>query len=262
MRWPRSLKRAAESPAPMKTTTASARAPACNHRRKDLLGTGNWLPGTVLISITCPGVSRFAHRCDDGNLHGDGVWHERDDGAEDHDDQADPDPRNQRIHMGFDDGASGGFVLAFINQIEIAHQKKIFAKARINSRQGLRLLAGFIEAALRIHCRNLFAASKHVDNGPLIAVIGIVILRERLADQRVGTNKDLFPKSHFFFDFFIKRSAEDSDDYQRDAEVDDVSAIAAGVAAAQLNHRGEKILISLSRDNAPSPKKFGDDGED
>src|ERR1019366_7208035 len=142
MRWPRSLKRAESSPAPMKTTTASASAAACNQRGREIM--------EDFISVPCSHMRRSTNRRSCGNLDGGGIRHQCDDGAEDHDDQADPNPRDQRIQVRFNDGPSGGLVLTFIDQIDVAHQKEIFAEAGINPGECLRLLAGFIEAALRI----------------------------------------------------------------------------------------------------------------
>ncbi len=196
-------------------------------------------------------MRRSTNRTTCRNRHGDGVWHERDDGAEDHDDQAHPDPGNQRIHVRFNDRTPSRFVPSFINQIEIAHQKQVFTEARINTWQSLRLLAGFIKAAFGIHGRDLLAAAEHVDDRPLVAVVGIVVLRVRLADQSVGADRNLVAKRHFFFDFFIERSPEDSNDYQRYAEVDDVSAVAPRVSVAELNHGRDQILLRLAGDDTP-----------
>src|SRR6266852_8577955 len=184
MRWPRSLKRAESSPAPMNTITAPASAAACNQRLQRIQSCcgRRQLPSSArlgrarapvptqdaesalneiddFISVTCSHMSRSANRRGCGHLDGYGIRYECDDGAKDHDDQADPNPRDQRIQVRFNDGASGGFVLAFIDQIDVGHQKQIFAEAGVNARQGLRLLAGLIEAALGIHGRNLLAAA-------------------------------------------------------------------------------------------------------
>src|ERR1700694_4883810 len=195
MRWPRSLKRAESSPAPMKTITATASAAACNQRLKRVqsccgrrqlpsfarLGrarapvpTQDSVPSLDtesaldeiedFISVTCSYMRRSANRRGCGHLDGDGIRHERDDGAEDHDDQTDPDPRDQRIQVRFNDGPSSGLVLAFIDQIDVVYQEQIFAEAGVNAGQGLRLLTGFVEAARGIHGRNLLAAAKHVDD--------------------------------------------------------------------------------------------------
>src|SRR5260221_2527643 len=272
MRWPRSLKRAESSPAPMKRKTAVVRMKAWSRRRAGLPGMGQtcvlarWpsaakaaidFPAPTarlkprpfktksrtrfedFISITCPHMSRSANRRGCGYLDGDGIRHECDDGAEDHDDQADPDPRDQRIQVRFNDGTSGGLVLAFIDQINVVHQEQIFAEAGINARQGLRLLAGFVEAALGIHGRNLLAAAEYIDDRPLVAIVRIVVLRVGLADERIRAKRDFVAKAHFFFDFSIKGSPEDSNDHQRHAEVDDVSAVTARITVAELQHRGE-----------------------
>ena len=164
--------------------------------------------------------------------------------------------------MRFNDGLSGGFVPAFIDEIEVAHQKEIFAKAGVDARQRLRLLAGLIETALGIHGRNLLAAAEHVDDRPLVAIVGIVVLRVGLTDQRVGADVNFVAEAHFFFNFFIERSAQDPNDDQRHAEVDDVSAIAARVSVAQMNHGGKQVLMALAGDDAASAKEFGNNGED
>src|SRR6202795_607143 len=113
MRWPRSLKRAELSPAPMKTTTATVSAAACKQRRERIqsccgrrqlpscarLGRARASVPTQatesalseiedFISVTCSHMRRSANRRGCGHLDGDGVRHECDDSAEDHDDQA------------------------------------------------------------------------------------------------------------------------------------------------------------------------------
>ena len=130
------------------------------------------------------------------------IRHERYYRPEDHDDQADPDPGNQRVQVRFDDRAAGGFVFAFIDQINIGHEKKILAEAGINPRQGLRLAAGFIEAAFGIHGRDQLAAAEDIDDGPLVGVVRIVVLRVGLADERIGADVDLVAEGHLFFYFF------------------------------------------------------------
>src|SRR5271163_4571618 len=81
------------------------------------------------ISVTRSHMRRSSSRHRRGHVYGRGVRHEGDDGPEDHDDQADPDPGDQRIYVRFDDGASVGLVLAFVDQVEIAHQQEILAEA-------------------------------------------------------------------------------------------------------------------------------------
>src|ERR1700674_5792562 len=133
MRWPRSLKRAKSSPAPMKTITATASAAACKPRLERIksccgrrqvpscarLGrarapvpTQDPVPSQDtesalkeiqdFISVTCSHMSRSANRRGCGHLDGDGIRHECNDGAENHDDQADPNPGDQRIQVRFD----------------------------------------------------------------------------------------------------------------------------------------------------------------
>src|SRR5258708_735702 len=144
-----------------------------------------------------------------------------------------PAPMKVRLN----DGPSGGLVLAFIDQIDIVHQEKVFAEAGVNARQRLRLLAGFIETALGKHGRNLLAAAEHIDDCPLVAIVRIVVLRVGLADERIRADGDFVAKAHFFFDFFVKGSPKNPNDDQGDAEVDDVSAVTARISVAELKHR-------------------------
>src|ERR1700678_1181960 len=228
MRWPRSLKRASLSPVPRKTTTATASAAACKYRR------GEICPPEVEDFISSPRshMRRSAQWRGCGNSDDHGVRHQGDDSSEYHDDQANPDPGHQWIQVCLDDRASGGVVLTFVNQIEIAYQKKVLAEAGVNSRQRLRLSAGFIKPAFGKHSRNLLAVPEYMNDRPLVAVVRIVILRVGLADQRVGAYGNLVAEAHFFFAFAIKGSPENSDDAERDPEVNNVAAIAARVAVA------------------------------
>src|ERR1700722_559273 len=118
----------------------------------------------ALVSCTYRGWSTNLrdHSCWDGN----GIGHESYDRAKHHDDEADPDPWDERVDMRFDDGTSGGLVDAFVNEIEIADEKKIFAEAGVNAGQRLRLLAGLVEAAFGIHGRDLFAAPEDGEYPP------------------------------------------------------------------------------------------------
>jgi len=84
--------------------------------------------------------------------------------------------------VGFDDGASQWFVLAFVDEIEVAHQRNLRGSWD-RCGEGLGLSAGFVETALWEHSRDLLAAAEYVDDRPLVGVVGIVVLREGLADQ-------------------------------------------------------------------------------
>src|ERR1039458_7658071 len=295
MRWPRSLKRAESSPAPMKRKTAAVRMRAWSRRRAGFPGMGQtgvfarWPSAAKAAtdfgaltarlkprSFKAKSRARFEdfmsvprsylRRSPSGhgrrNLHGRGIRHERDDGAEDHDDQANPNPRDQRIQVRFNDGPSGGLVLAFIDQIDVAHQEKIFAEAGVNAREGLRLSAGFIEAALGIHGRNLLAAAKNIDDRPLVGIVGIVVLRVGLTDQGVRADVNFVAKAHFFFNFLVERRPEDSNDYEGDAKVHDVAAVASRIAMVEVNHRGKDVLLALAGNDAASADELGNNGED
>ena len=66
----------------------------------------------------------------------------------------------------------------------------------------------------------------------------------------------LSPKRHFFFDFSIERRAQNSDEYHRHAEVNDVSAVTARIAVPQLHHRREQVLPGVTADDAPAANEL------
>jgi hypothetical protein len=139
------------------------------------------------------------------------------------------------IHVGFNYGAPGGLVLALVNDIDRSRdQQQILAEAGINAGQGLRLLAGFIEAALGIHGRNLLAAAEDIDDRPLVG--SSWDCRPACRTGRPGCTGPtliLSPKAISFSTSLLNGVPEDSDDDQGDAEVDDVAAVAARVSVAE-----------------------------
>ncbi len=53
----------------------------------------------------------------DGCAHGGGIRNQRQDSAENHDHQANPNPRNHGVQMRLNDWAAGVLVLAFIHNV-------------------------------------------------------------------------------------------------------------------------------------------------
>src|SRR5208282_6861441 len=97
---------------------------------------------------------------------------------------------------------------------------------------------------------------------PLIGVIGIVVLRVRLADQGVGADVDFVAKAHFLFHFSVEGRSQDSNDHEGDAEVDNVAAIATRISVVEVNHGREQIHLALAGNHATSANEFGDNGKD
>ena len=157
--------------------------------------------------------------------------------------------------MSLDDRPTGGFVEPFIGQVKILFDR------RANSGERLRLLAGLVKAPLRIHRRDLLVALENVDDRPLIAVIRIVFLGIRLADQGVRADGHLVAIAHFFLFVLIERRSKNSDDHNSHAEVDNISAVAARVAMPQVHHRRQQILAGVARDHAAAADKFRQDSQ-
>src|SRR6266705_6712934 len=98
-----------------------------------------------------------------GYAHGHGIWNQGNHGAGDHDPNAYPNPHHQRIQMDLKNGAASILVQPLI------HQVQIFFEGGTVGDHGSHLLAGFVEAPLRIQSVNLLAAFEHVNDGPLTA---------------------------------------------------------------------------------------------
>src|ERR1035441_3453227 len=79
--------------------------------------------GENFISVACSCVRGCGNRRGCGYRDGDGIGHESDYRSEDHDDQADPDPGHEWVQVRFDDRATGGFVLAFVDQIDVVDRE-------------------------------------------------------------------------------------------------------------------------------------------
>src|SRR6202008_300306 len=104
-------------------------------------------------------------------------------------------------------------------------------------------------------------ALEDVNDCPLVAVVGIVVLRVGLADERVGTDVDFVAETHFLFGVAIEGRTEDSDDDDGYAEVDDVSAIASSVAMIEVQHRAGQAEAGMALDDLSTAHEFRDDGE-
>src|SRR5206468_2619951 len=164
-----------------------------------------------------------------GHAHWDSIWNQGYPGAGDHDPNPYPNPHHQRIQMDLHDGAASILVQPFIYQVQI------FFEVRTVGDHGSHLLAGFVEAPLRIESVNLLAAFEHVDDGPLAAVIRLIFLRVRAADQSVSTETHFVAVTHFLFLVLIESSAGEADHDDDHSEVNDVTAITPGVAMRQLH---------------------------
>src|SRR5205085_7094944 len=125
-----------------------------------------------------------------------------------------------------DDRPASVSVASFVDDVKIFEQEEILLHRGIDTRNRLRLLTRLVEAPLGIHGRDLLIAFEYVDDGPLVAVVGVVVLGIGLADQRVRAEGHLVAESHFFLDIAVESAAKYSNDDQGNAEVHDVAAVA------------------------------------
>ncbi len=99
-----------------------------------------------------------------------GVGDQGQGGAAEDDPDADPDPHDQRVDVGFENWAARVLVQALVDQVEI------FVQGRSYEGHGRSLAAGFVKAALGRESVDLFAAFEYVHNGPLGGVVGKLLV--------------------------------------------------------------------------------------
>src|SRR6202142_843282 len=148
----------------------------------------HWGEREPSVSGSCRGgadLGSGGHTGTHGNGYRNCIGNERDDGAENHDQYANPYPGDQRVQVRLDDGAAGFGVLSLINNIEVFFQRGA------DGRDVLLLLAGIEEAALGIERVDLAAILEDVNDGDVGAVVGILFLGVGAADEGVGADGQL-----------------------------------------------------------------------
>src|ERR1700733_5229116 len=175
-----------------------------------------------------------AHSSGGWNSHRHRVGDQRYYRARNNDPDADPNPHDQRVQMHLNDWLSRLRILAFINYVQIFLRRRAVGDHRRS------LLARFVETALGVERRNLLSAFENVHDRPLAAIIRIVILSVRLADERVSADCHLVAEAHLLLFVLIEDGAGEPDHNDDHAEVNDVSAVAAGVAMCGVDPSGEK----------------------
>src|ERR1700761_1270679 len=199
-----------------------------------------------------------------GGLEG---WDECNAGAEDDDADADPDPVHERVEKDLDDGLVGLGVAAFEDDVNVT------GKCLVDGHHGRGLLAGVVEAALRCKLRDLFAVVEEVEESVVGVVVGVRVLRIRLADELVRTDLQRVAEGHFQLFTLVEGGASDANEEDHDAEGDDVSAVTARVAAREQDCGTEEVFpgpgsnaaisdAALGADDVRPAKELADDGGD
>src|ERR1700737_868657 len=162
--WPRWSKGAAWSPLPTKIKMARQRNPHCMLRRIALRFVMTFASSRIRPQSSAESAPRshrsgaFDEFCRGRAYDGLRLWDQGYTRAHDHDPDADPNPHDQRIQVSFNDGTAGVGIQSFVNQI------KVFRRGGADAWNGLRLLAGLVEAPLGIHRSNLLVALENVDD--------------------------------------------------------------------------------------------------
>src|SRR5215813_9671123 len=117
--------------------------------------------------------------------------------------------------MRLDDGASGVRVLSLINQIQI------FLQSRAHRGHMLLLTACGVEALLRIERVNLLSTFEHLENANIGAVIPILFLRIRLADDIVSADAHVIAEAHLLFGVLIECCTGEADEDDNDSKMNE-----------------------------------------
>ncbi len=137
------------------------------------------------------------------------------------------------------------------------HQVEIFFQRRMQSDHALRLLARLEEPAFRIHRSKRLPVFAHIHNGPLAAVVRVIVLCVRAHRQRVWPDRHALTRRQFALDILIEsRARKTNHDYDH-AEVNDVPAVTSCIAARELHHRREQILPRVASDHPPAADELG-----
>src|ERR1700733_4302258 len=170
------------------------------------------------------------------------IGNQANDGAEREHPKSDPDPRHQREDIGLDDSAL--VVGRQPREINI----EILVQASPDGYLRGRLLAGLVEAPLGIERAQRTPVARHVHRQPLPGV-GVVLALLNVRDvQVVMAHVGVAAGRHFLGDVLIERRAGVADEHEHDAHVDQIAAVAPGVAVCQFDGRGNEPDAVLNAD--------------
>src|SRR6185437_11044881 len=131
------------------------------------------------------------------------VGQQRDQGSKYDDEGADPDPHDERVQIGVQNGLLAGGIIAGIDQVQILE------RARANCHHGLGLVRGFVEAPRGIHRGHILAAALDPDDLGFARKIRIVVLGVALGGQGVRANSHRGSVGHRRLDILIEGGSGD-----------------------------------------------------
>ncbi len=129
----------------------------------------------------------------------------------------------------------------------------------MDGHHGLRLLAGVVDALFGQHLELLLAVLVDVQHGPFGVVVSVGVLGGADLLQGVGRDHELVVDGHLAFLIGVECRAGQPDDDNDHADVDDVAAVAAGVAPGEEVHGGKQILAGLTGNHARAAEEFRQD---
>src|SRR5579862_2585231 len=175
-----------------------------------------------------------------------------DEGAKQHDPIADPDPAHQRENVGLKDIAA--FSIPGSGEINV----KVLVQAAAQSDFGSRGLRGDVETPGGLHHADVLAILGGGDGDGAGTVIVVAALLIAGHAQIVGTQLEGFSQADFHRHVPVKGGSGESDEDDDHADVHQISAVAAGVAMGQLDHRHDEIGTALGTDGVGALEELDD----
>src|SRR6185312_12134522 len=174
------------------------------------------------------------------------TWDETDDGPEQYNPEADPDPGNQRQLIELER------CFASVRQNPGVNDIEIFIKRAAQADNRVLRLAGFIEPDLGFEKRNLPPVAAHVERGmtEFVIVVRSIVHVDKL-DVVVSEMSGL-PQPQVLDHMQIERAAGKPDEHGHDAQMDKIAAIAPRVPPGKLEGglRQRHALFCLYRTGA------------
>src|SRR5581483_10545101 len=200
--------------------------------------------GIPLVTRSCGVGTRYGDRFADRRHHVNSlhIGYERDPGTGDDEPDPDPYPHDEWVEVHFQNWVTA-ITCARVDDIQV------FLRRGVIRDHGGRLVGCVIDAALGVEGVDLAAVLVNVDHGGFAFVVGVVVLRGKPTDERVGTDRHGAAIGQFLLLVLVEGCATETDHDNDDAEVDDVATIAASVAAGELHHSGEDIGVLLGGDH-------------
>ena len=139
-------------------------------------------------------------------------------------------------------------------------QVDVLAQARSDVNLGGGLLAGLVEAPLRKKGSEKLAIFGYIDVGAVADVVVVLRLLQLAQNEAVVPQGDFIAGLQLRCLLHREGVAHEADEEQRNAEVDDVAAVAAGVAVGQVDGRRQPVHFLFLPNHARAAVELRHDG--